>query len=367
MSSKGISFLPNTYEDRALGCITAGAIGDAIGAPVEFLESWQIESRYGPGGPTTFSAAPGDRFKGLVTDDTQMTLFTMEGLIRGHVRRRGINGPDEVLTCVHNAYLRWLYTQDEPVPQSVITGQLITDWELYDVRAPGNTCLDALRATAGGQPFGTIEHPINNSKGCGAVMRAAPVAMWPNSSATEVFRLAAQTGALTHGHPSGYLSAGALAVIVRELLYGADLNSALDRAEAELGVWAGHQETLSALCSARRVASEGRPSPTDIETRLGGGWVGEEALAIGVCAALVADDLHDGWRLAVNHSGDSDSTGSICGNILGARDGDSAVGTRHRNHLHVRSLCVRLVTDALREFGEDPPAGNFWLAKYPPN
>jgi ADP-ribosylglycohydrolase len=341
-------------------------VGDAIGAPVEFLQAWQIESRYGPGGPTSFSAAPGDAFKGLVTDDTQMTLFTLEGLIRAHVRYR-VSGHDDTAATVQNAYLRWLYTQDEQIPRSLITGHLITESMLYDVRAPGNTCLEALRATAQGEPFGTIERPINNSKGCGAVMRAAPVAMWPNASSAEVFRLAAETGAVTHGHPSGYLSAGALAVIVRELLRGADLDGALDRAEVELAVWAGHEEVLAALRSARRLAAEGRPTRADIESRLGGGWVGEEALAIGVCAASAADDLHDGWRLAVNHSGDSDSTGSICGNILGAQYGDSAIGTRHRNHLHVRRLCVRLVTEALTEFGDEPPPGNSWLARYPPN
>ncbi len=58
---------------------------------------------------------------------------------------------------------------------------------------------------------------------------------------------------------------------------------------------------------------------------LGGGWVGEEALAIGLCCALVAPDVRSGLLLAVNHSGDSDSTGSIAGNLLGAMHGLDAL------------------------------------------
>jgi ADP-ribosyl-[dinitrogen reductase] hydrolase len=55
--------------------------------------------------------------------------------------------------------------------------------------------------------------------------------------------------------------------------------------------------------------------------RLGGGWVGEEALAIAVTCAIGAPDFHDGVLAAVNHAGDSDSTGTIAGNLLGAIGG----------------------------------------------
>ena len=44
-----------------------------------------------------------------------------------------------------------------------------------------------------------------------------------------------------------------------------------------------------------------------------------------MCAALAAEDMRDGLLLAVNHTGDSDSTGAICGNILGAMHGDAAI------------------------------------------
>lgn len=60
--------------------------------------------------------------------------------------------------------------------------------------------------------------------------------------------------------------------------------------------------------------------------QLGEGWVGDEALAIAVfCAVRYQNDFAAGIRAAVNHKGDSDSTGAICGNILGAWLGEEAV------------------------------------------
>jgi ADP-ribosylglycohydrolase len=352
-----------SYHDRVLGCVLAGAAGDALGAPVEFASIEEIRSRFGARGIADYASAFG--LRGAVTDDTQMTLFTLEGVVRAHVRQRVAGGAD-MIVVLHKAYLRWLYTQGQQVPRAVLDGWLITEPGLYAQRAPGNTCLSALRDTIDGTRIGTIERPINDSKGCGGVMRAAPVALWPGTPA-EIFRLGADAAALTHGHPSGYLAAGALAVIVKQLLHGAVLEAAVEQARAELVTWRGHEEVLTALDNAILLAKNGAPTPEAIAERLGGGWVAEEALAIAVCAALAAEDLGDGLRIAVNHSGDSDSTGSICGNILGARDGMNAIPARLRDHVELRWLMEPLATAALAEFGEQPPLHNNWLVRFPPN
>ena len=352
-----------SLRGRLLGCLIAGAVGDALGAPIEFQSIDQIRARYGPQGLRDYAPAFGAL--GSITDDTQMTVFTIEGLIRAHVRMR-TTGNADLVSVLHRAYLRWLYTQGDQVPPVVISGRLITEPGLYAQRAPGHTCLSALSATANGQRYGAVDNPLNDSKGCGGVMRAAPVALWPGTRA-EVFQVAVGAAALTHGHPSGYLPAGTLAVIVRELLDGATLDTAIARARSELIRWSGHEETISALDAALTLAREGRPTPETMNTRLGAGWVGEEALAIAICAALSARDLGDGVRLAVNHSGDSDSTGSICGNILGARYGIDAIPSRLRDHVELRWIMEPLIEDALTEFGNDPPVTNSWLARYPPN
>src|SRR3954447_19198113 len=94
-----LPFSEVTSHDRIRGCLLGGAAGDALGAPVEFLSLEETRSRVGPRGPD--EPRP-------VTDDTQMTLFTAEGLMRAH--NRGVSkGICDVPGVVWGAYLRWLH------------------------------------------------------------------------------------------------------------------------------------------------------------------------------------------------------------------------------------------------------------------
>src|ERR1017187_5528696 len=121
-------------------------------------------------------------------------------------------------------------------------------------RAPGNTCMSALGA--GGR--GSISHPINDSKGCGGVMRVAPIGLISKGIKPEqTFQLAAEAAACTHGHPSGYLSAGAMAAMVRFLAEGADLRSAADQSLAILRSYARHGGSEAAIEKA--IALSGQP------------------------------------------------------------------------------------------------------------
>lgn len=355
-----------TARSRIRGCLLAGAVGDALGAPVEFMSLAEIRRTYGPAGVTGFAPAYG-RAGGAITDDTQMTLFTTEGLIRALVRysHRGIVHPPSV---VQRAYLRWLLTQDSASPPHDGDGWLITTGQLHSQRAPGNTCLAALRSGRAG----TIDEPINDSKGCGGVMRVASVGL---TTAADPFRLAADCAALTHGHPSGYLPAGMLGSLIAGVFAGTPLDSALDTATEALRTYDSHEETLAALTAARALAAGGRPTPEQLES-LGGGWVGEEALAIAVCCALVAGDLLDGLLLAVNHSGDTDSTGSIAGNILGAIHGEATIPAYLLADLELRDVITTIaddLTDAFHGEGvgsEHQPYDDRvrdWLERYPGN
>ncbi len=322
--------------DRVRGCLLAGAAGDALGAPVEF-DSWsRIERDFGARGITGYTAQGGFGV-GAITDDTQMTLFTLEGLLRA--RERGTDAVEEARA----AYLDWFATQGGTVPST--TGELVTDQRLHARRAPGLTCLSALGAIAAGT------EETNDSKGCGGVMRVAPVALVaaPEASLRSIFALAADLARLTHHHPSGYLSAGVLAVMVRVLLANASVDEAVGTGLATLRENAGEQEraeTEQAVRAAVALAQLGTPHPDRIEQHLGGGWTGESALAIAVCAALCAPDLREGVRVAVNHSGDSDSTGAIVGNLLGARDGVAAIPPEWLDRLECRDLVEKLAEQA---------------------
>lgn len=328
----------------------AGACGDALGATVEFIDREEILSRFGPAGIRDFvDNRYGDA--GKITDDTQMSLFSAERLILAEVRGRW-RGLSSYEGCVHHAYLRWLSTQGYKVPVEVFNpdGWLIMHPELHHKRASGNTCLASLLAAIG---FGSPEKADNMSKGCGGVMRAAPAGLFctarsdsPERNRLMAFNLGVKSAQLTHGHPSGYLPAGALAQIVCDLVLGIPLLEAIDHARAVLMECENSRETIDKLDDAVRLAA-GQNDPVACIAELGEGWVGEEALAIAVFCALRAKDLEEGICMAVNITGDSDSTGSIAGNLLGTMYGSSALPSRWLEHLELKDT-ISEVADDLR-------------------
>jgi len=153
-------------------------------------------------------------------------------------------------------------------------------------------------------------------------MRVAPIGfLTGRSAAVDVFRIGAEAAALTHGHPSGYLSAGTMAAIISQLMDGVDLRAAVDQAATILCKWEFHEETLKAIQQALYLAGARTKDADDAVASLGEGWVGEEALAIGLFAALSATRYAEALAIAANHDGDSDSTASIAGQLWGAWKG----------------------------------------------
>ncbi|MEH6379532.1 ADP-ribosylglycohydrolase family protein [Streptomyces sp. KLMMK] len=353
------------FRARVRGCLLGGAIGDALGAGIEFHSLDMIRGNHGPAGVRDYVRAYGRR--GAVTDDTQMTLFTVDGLIRAEVRRDGGTwpAPEEV----HRAYLRWEATQRYPGPdvRTPALGRLGRQEWLYSQRAPGNACLSGLADDR----MGTLAAPKNpESKGCGTVMRSAPFGLLVDREAAEVFRLAAECAAQTHGHPSGILAAAAFAAIVHGIVRGGTLETSVRQALDLLAQWGGHEETTAALRQALDAVRQGAPSAERLEA-LGQGWVAEEALAMGVYCALVAEDMRHGLLLAVNHGGDSDSTGSICGNLLGALHGETALPPDLLAELEGRAAIAELADDFALELTQGAQlhgpdvASAVWTERYP--
>ena len=346
-----------TATNRFIGCLLGCAVGDALGAPIEFMAYHEIVRRFGPSGVSDYLPAYGGL--GRITDDTQMTLFTADGVIRSAVRdeHKGITTVEGVTA---HAYLRWLQTQGERPDNDLVFGMETPGW-LYQVpalharRAPGITCLSALKAMRHlGDPA------RNDSKGCGGVMRVAPIGLWMAGRTTEsdwelCFKVACDIAGLTHGHPTGQLSAGVMAVLVQMLASGASIDGALRTAQLILGQHLEHGETKAAVEQAVSFAAEcmGRPITDDAHARniekLGGGWVAEEALAIAIYCSLVASDFEHGVRLSINHSGDSDSTGSMTGTLLGCIWGQAGIPSRWLADLEMRDEVERVAKD-LRHF-----------------
>ncbi|KMN24585.1 crystallin J1 [Pseudomonas helleri] len=323
--------------ERIKGCLLGGAVGDALGAAVEFLDWPAIEAKFGPQGIVDFSPAFG--ITGAITDDTQMMLFTAEGLLRAYVcsSSRGIC---HVPSIIHHALLRWLMTQDYPTAIPISTdGWLIEQPDLWSRRAPGTTCLNALKVSP---RLGAVAE--NNSKGCGAVMRVAPCAFFANA-----FDYAAQSGRLTHGHPSGYLAAGLFADILQRMVDQQDsLEHAITESLAKYGQEPGMEEVRNLIERVLFFYYEGyQPTPQRID-ELGGGWVAEESLAIGLWCALMASSFEEGVITAVNHGGDSDSTGLIAGHLLGAQYGAAAIPVRWFGQLELREVIEQMAEDIER-------------------
>jgi ADP-ribosyl-[dinitrogen reductase] hydrolase len=343
-------------RDHFRGCLLAGAVGDALGAPVEFLGLQEIRAHYGPAGIADLDVAYGR--VGAITDDTQMTLFTAEGLLRAGTRQNHRGIPADFVAVVHHAYIRWLHTQgersDHPWSDEEMDGWLYGIPALHARRAPGNTCLAGLRS---GEERG-FGRPINDSKGCGTVMRTAPVGL---ARVADPFRLGCEIAAITHGHPTGILTAGFLSQLLARIIAGASLRQAIQDSLPRLAAEADSQETVGAIGSASEAASSTRPSAETVE-RLGGGWVAEEALAIALYCSLVhEDDFEAALRLAVNHGGDSDSTGAITGNILGALLGIGSIPGRWLAELELRREIEAVADDMLVWFDD----GDEWWERYP--
>lgn len=319
--------MPRSREEKALAVLLGGAIGDAFGYEVEFDSIRSIRTRFGSSGITE-PILHGRKL--IASDDTQMTLFTLEGLLRALADDQF--SVQSSVDSIRLAYLAWLETQ-----RSGAKGKswLASQPEMHVRRAPGHTCMSALSV---GRGRGSMENAINDSKGCGGVMRVAPIGLVTERfTHQETFQLAAEAAASTHGHPSGYLSAGTMAAMVRFLVEGADLRSAANQSLAILRGHNRHEETEDAVKKSLALADQHCADRAAAVETLGGGWVGEEALAIGLYAALSAENFVEAIRIAANHSGDSDSTASITGQFWGAMHGLDGI-----SHVWVSSLDVLL-------------------------
>lgn len=362
-------------RSRFRGCFLGGAVGDALGAPIEFMRRQDILEKYGERGLRDMVPAYGRL--GAITDDTQMALFTAEGLLRSFF----CDAPHD-LSCapesIARAYLRWLHTQDlsHPLQQDCLNGWLLKHQELFARRAPGRTCIAALQALrALGQPA------RNDSKGCGGVMRVAPIGMMLQSISVgsqqgsyehfqKSFDLGCAAAGVTHGHSTGQLASGAFSAIIFQLLAGMDLLGATLTVLELLAGYPGHEETSEAIRLALKMADE-QPNNFDALKRLGEGWVAEEALAIGLYCAYCAIDIESGVIMAVNHDGDSDSTGLIAGHLLGAMHGVAAIPSRWLKVLELRTV-IEQVADDLADVGyrhagdhESVADHDFFTERYP--
>ena len=345
--------------DAIRGCLFGGAVGDALGYPIEFLTEDSIFSRYGKKGITEYELDHDGTAH--ISDDTQMTLFTANGLLVGDTRgaMRGIQAAPR--HYVEKSYRDWLLTQ-ETTMEEVNRHDRCTDkggysWlldvpELYSWRAPGNTCLSALQIGAYHDDY--VKAKINNSKGCGGIMRVAPFAVDYQWDIEALDMEGAQLAAITHGHSLGYMPAAVFVHIINRIVFRSEETNVslkeivLEARDTAARLFAGDEnlpELVDMINTAVELSENDDPDLDNIH-RLGEGWVAEETLGIAIyCALKYKDDFSSGIIAAVNHRGDSDSTGAVTGNILGALLGYEAIEDKWKKHLELSDVILEIADD----------------------
>ena len=337
-----------SLQDRIRGSLIGGAIGDALGYPVEFMGEKQIVHHFGERGITRFSLDLNG--KAVVSDDTQMTLFTANGLL--NAKRLGIAPKYGI--C--RAYIEWYMTQTGEKSKKFNDCWISDIPELNVRRAPGNTCMSALNSIfRGGEPQ-------NNSKGCGGVMRVAPIPLYAavdeRMSIEEADRLAGDAAEITHLHPLGYIPAVLISHIIYRLALEPEPTQESMKRHIREGVEMMHKlyistpkevEFMADLAEEAILLANNNASDLDNVISLGEGWTGEEALAIALyCALKHFDNFEEAIIAAVNHGGDSDSTGAVCGNILGAAIGYEAIPQFYKDDLEMHDLILHISDDLWR-------------------
>lgn len=385
-------------HDCVRGSLMAGAAGDVLGYPVKSLSRKSIISRYGNNGITEFDLDSNG--KTLVSDATQMTLFTANGMLMGFTRgqMRGIGGQPE--NYIDGAYIDWYYTQTGKKEPMLGDSDFHYTWlrdlpEKEHRRDPDNTCLTACESLM------HHKRPNNNSKGCGGIMRVAPMGLFDTSfdvkNKRELYntKLLAEAGAkiakTTHLNPLGYLPAAMLTVLISKIVpltpnevkesISVIVNDCIDVMEKVEGrEHIEEKEYLKSLTLHAMELAQSDKSDYEAISELGEGWTADEAWAISLyCSVRHIDSMRDAIIAAVNHDGASNSIGSITGNVMGAIYGYEAIkkenlfcprGYSFESTIELHNIIMALADDLytgceISEYAPiDTPEKRQWYMRY---
>ena len=213
------------------------------------------------------------------------------------------------------------------------------------------------------------------SKGCGGIMRVAPIGLLSKDKAESlcsqnnlrkeinsddketgsleyVDMLAAEASAITHSHPLGYMSSAVFAHIIYRIVNNvSDLSLKqiiIEARDTAAKLFAGdmYLKELTDIIDLALELSENNDKDLDNIHRLGEGWVAEETLVIALyCSLRYQNDFSSGIIASVNHKGDSDSTGAVTGNILGAICGYDAIEQKWKNDLELLGVILRVADE----------------------
>lgn len=301
------------------GCLLGGAVADALSYPVESLSWDEIAERFGRDG-ITGPVASETTGKSLLSDATQQTIFTVDGLLwaDSRAKRKGLYA---FVPCIFYAYQKWFFTQTghfaDDDYEFLLKGEVL-EWEqLFARRSPDPAALEALAGSIRNK-YGTLRNRINASRSGSAVARSGPVGMYFMADPEKAFQIGAEAGALTHGHPDAFLAAGAYAAMIAFALQGSPIDRSV---EGALGFVRRKKEGKAVGEALERALDEAGSDrdPAVAFARLGDGKSGDETLGRGAfCALRHSRDFEKAVLLAANQTGNSGDPAAVAGGLLGA-------------------------------------------------
>jgi len=290
------------------GCLLGLAVGDAVGAAVEFRPRGTFAPLTDMVGGGRFGLLPGQW-----TDDTSLALCLATSL----VERGGFDADDQM-----RRYCRW---HDE--------GYLSSTGACFDV---GNATAAALaRYRRRGDPFAGSTDP--GRAGNGSLMRLAPVPMFYHRDVDEAERRAGESSRTTHGAPECVDACRLFArILVRAL-----------RGEAKDAVLLGDADGFAATPRIAAIARGGyRDKP---QSGISGSGYVVHCLEAALWAFARADDFAGAVLAAANLGEDADTTAAVCGQVAGAFYGEQGIPARWLEKLSMREEIAALADDLARE------------------
>ncbi|HUS13528.1 MAG TPA: ADP-ribosylglycohydrolase family protein [Chloroflexia bacterium] len=305
-------------HDRFVGALLGGAIGDALGYPVEAAGGNARRAGHGP--ITDYLPLRDGSRRGVISDDTQLTIH--------------------VAACL--AANGWLDPAD--------LARRFVGW-LAEMRGEGQATVEAVRRLQRGVPWHAAG---SDSAGNGAAMRAAPIGLF-RAADPLLLRTEAVLSALpTHRAPMAVAGAVAMAAAVGWLLHRqpgtwtvAEFIAAVQQAIG--GIEPGplaerqHPEVRTTLAARLgEIPALLALAPADYFTRYSGAFVLESLPAAFYCFLRTPDDVEASLLAAVNHARDADTVAAMAGTLGGALGGSAALPARLVEGLEPRAALLQL-------------------------
>ncbi len=303
------------HLDRCQGVLLGLAVGDALGAPLEFKTAEEILRDYG--GPVRNMLGGGflGWDLGEWTDDTAMAICIAESILS-----QGRFEPADVA----ERFLRWFQSGPRDV---------------------GNTISVAMRALARGERWDRAgrwahEQLGGRTAGNGAIMRCAPIALLDYRKPERLIEDSVNSALITHWDGRARYGAAALNLAIAALIQEEPPEEALRRAAD--GVRAACPE-VAALFETAGAGERADLCPSGFSN---------DTLRLALWCFVRTESFEEALIAAVNLGGDADTGGVVCGALAGAHYGLSAIPARWLTALHERDRLVRLATQIARLAGK---------------